>query len=54
MRLGMAMTFRAVAKNLNVALGTVHNTLHRFEQHVRLIQNIQTEPQPESCLSMKR
>ena len=31
-KIGMALTFRRVAKNLNVATGTVYNVFHRFVQ----------------------
>ena len=31
-KVGMGLTFREVAKNLNVALGTVYNVFRRFEQ----------------------
>ena len=31
-KIGMGLTFRAVARNLNVAVGTVHNVLCRFEE----------------------
>ena len=40
-KIGMGLTFRGVARNLNVAVGTVHNVLRRLKKQARLIQNIQ-------------